>query len=192
MRQPDGPFRRTWEVAGTAHVDTYLLVEGPADEGPAALDTTHLPPVTSVFGGAVTCDLPINAGPQHYVLSAAIRKLARWVAGGHAPRSAPLLVAQPGSPPTLERDAVGNALGGIRTPAVDAPIAVVTGTGQPVGSPCSRLGTTLGFDDAMLDALYPDPRAYARAVRRSARRGGRDGYLLPLDARAIRARVEWE
>jgi hypothetical protein len=183
-RQPDSGRVRTWEVAGTAHVDTYLLVEGPSDDARAALDTTHLPPVLTVLG--VTCDLPINAGPQHYVLSAAIRRLARWVASGRAPASAPLLEVEPGSPPVLVRDSLGNALGGIRTPPVDAPVAVVTGTGHPPGSPCSRFGTTIAFDGATRAALYPDRRAYLRAVRRSARRAVRDGFVLPLDARAIR------
>lgn len=44
-RQPDGPNIRTWEVAGTAHGDTYLMVVGPTDQGSSARDTTHLPPV---------------------------------------------------------------------------------------------------------------------------------------------------
>src|SRR6185295_7744748 len=78
-RQPDSRNIRTWEVAGTAHVDTYLAVVGPTDQGTSAVDTTHLPPVQSIFDGTVTCDFPINSGPQHYVLSAALRRLAGWV-----------------------------------------------------------------------------------------------------------------
>src|SRR5262249_46632970 len=74
-RQPDGPSVQTWEVAGTAHVDTYMMVVGPTDQGPSARDTTHLPPVQSILGGTVACDLPINSGPQHYVLAAALRQL---------------------------------------------------------------------------------------------------------------------
>jgi hypothetical protein len=35
-RQPDGPNLRTWEVAGTAHVDTYAMFDGRRDPGPAA------------------------------------------------------------------------------------------------------------------------------------------------------------
>src|SRR5207249_10942626 len=37
-RQPDSRRLRLWEVAGTAHADTYLLVTGPRDLGnsPAA------------------------------------------------------------------------------------------------------------------------------------------------------------
>jgi hypothetical protein len=185
-RQPDAPNVRTWEVAGTAHADTYMLLVGKTDQGKAALDTTHLPPVQTIHGGTVTCDLPINAGPQHYVLSAALRSLVAWVRRGRSPASPPPLSAQPGSPPILERDALGIALGGIRTPAVDAPISALSGVGQPVGSACSRLGTTLAFDAATLASLYPDHRAYVDAVRRAARRAVRLGFLLAIDARAIR------
>src|SRR5262245_61777713 len=49
-RQPDSRHVRTWEMAGTAHDDAYGLSVGPGDPGPAATDTTYLPPVTSIFG----------------------------------------------------------------------------------------------------------------------------------------------
>jgi hypothetical protein len=185
-RQPDGPNIRTWEVAGTAHADTYMMLVGPSDQGRSALDTTHLPPVQSILGGSVTCDLPINAGPQHYVLSAALRRLAGWVRSGREPAPAPPLVVHPGSPPTLERDPLGNALGGIRTPQVDVPVAALSGVGQPVGSPCSRFGTTIAFDAATIASLYPDHGSYVEAVRRATRRAIRRGFLLAIDARAIR------
>jgi hypothetical protein len=185
-RQPDGPNVATWEVAGTAHADTYMMLVGPTDEGPAAADTTHLPPVRSIFGGTVVCDLPINSGPQHYVLSAALRQLARWVRGGRRPRATPPLAVRPGFPPALERDALGNALGGIRTPQVDVPIAALSGIGQPPGSPCSRFGTTIAFDAATLASLHPTHASYVRAVGRATKRAIRRGVLLPVDARAIR------
>jgi hypothetical protein len=185
-RQPDGPNIRTWEVAGTAHVDTYMTLVGPMDEGPAARDTTHLPAVQSIFGGTVACDLPINSGPQHYVLSAALRQLARWVRSGRSPASTPLLSVGPGAPPVIERDPLGNAVGGIRTPQVDVPIAALSGIGQPAGSPCSRLGTTIAFDAATIASLYPDHRSYVAAVDRAAKRAVRRGVLLPIDAKAVR------
>jgi hypothetical protein len=69
---------RTWEVAGTAHDDAYGLNVGPND-GKAAMDTTYLPPQTSIFG-VIQCAKPINQGPQHYVLSVVVRRLNRWSA----------------------------------------------------------------------------------------------------------------
>jgi hypothetical protein len=185
-RQPDGSNIRTWEVAGTAHADTYMMLVGPTDQGTSALDTTHLAPVRSIFAGTVTCELPINAGPQHYVLSAALRRLARWVQSGRRPAPAPPLSVQPGSPPSIDRDPLGNALGGIRTPQVDVPIAVLSGSGQPAGSACSRFGTTLALDAASLASLYPNHRSYVRAVNRATKRAIRRGFLLAIDAKAVR------
>ena len=185
-RQPDGPNFRTWEVAGTAHVDTYMMVVGPTDQGPSARDTTHLPPVQSILGGTVPCDLPINSGPQHYVLSAALRQLTRWVRSGHAPASTPPLSVRPGFPPTIEHDPLGNAVGGIRTPQIDVPIAVLSGIGQPVGSACGRFGTTIAFDAATLASLYRSHRSYVRAVNRATKRAVRGSVLLAIDAKAVR------
>jgi hypothetical protein len=185
-RQPDGRNIRTWEVAGTAHADTYLAVVGSTDQGRSALDTTHLPPVRTIRGGALTCDFPINSGPQHYVLSAALRGLVGWIKSGRAPASAPPLLVAPGVPPLIRRDRLGNALGGIRTPQVDVPIAVVSGTGQPVGSACNRFGTTIAFDAATLASLYPDHRSYVAAVNRATKRAVRRGWILSADAKAIR------
>lgn len=185
-RQPDGPNIRTWEVAGTAHGDTYITDVGRTDRGPAAADTTYLPPVYSILGGTIACDLPINAGPQHYVLSAALRQLVRWVRSGRSPASTPPLSVRASSPPILERDPRGNAVGGIRTPQVDVPVAVVSGIGQPDRSPCGRLGTTIAFDAATLASLYPSHRSYVAAVSRAAKQAVKRGTLIAIDAKAIR------
>jgi len=185
-RQPDGANIRIWEVAGTAHADTYMMFVGPTDQGTSALDTTHLPPVRSIFDGTVTCELPINSGPQHYVVNAALQRLARWVQSGRGPAPAPPLSLQPGFLPFLDRDALGNTFGGIRTPQVDAPIAALSGVGQPVGSACSRFGTTIAFDAATLASLYPNHRSYVRAVSRATKRAVRRGFLLAIDARSVR------
>src|SRR5262249_52330144 len=182
-RQPDGPSVRAWEVAGTAHVDTYMMVVGPTDQGPSARDTTHLPPVQSILGGTGAGDPPINSGPQHYVLAAALRQLTRWVRSGRAPASTPPLSVRPGFPPTIEHAPLGNAVGGIRTPQIDVPIAVLSGIGQPVGSACSRFGTTIAFDSVTLASLYSNHRSYVGAVNRATKRAVRRGVLLAIDAK---------
>jgi hypothetical protein len=186
-RQPDTDRIRLWEVAGTAHDDAYGLGVGPSDAGNGAIDTTYLPPQTSVFG-VITCDEPINAGPQHYVENAALVRLNRWVRTGRAHgASAPRMQVVAGLPITIERDAYGNALGGIRTPQVDVPVATLSGLGQTGGAFCSLFGTTTAFDASTLATLYPSHEGYVAAVLASARRGVRDGYLLTADTRAIRA-----
>ncbi len=186
-RQPDTDRIRLWEVAGTAHDDAYGLAVGPDDAGNGAIDTTYLPPQTSVFG-VITCNQPINAGPQHYVASAAVVRLNRWVRTGRAHgASAPRFAVAAGPPVAIARDAHGNALGGIRTPQVDAPVATLSGLGQTGGAFCSLFGTTDAFDASTLATLYPSHEGYVAAVLASARRAVRAGFLLRADTKVVRA-----
>jgi hypothetical protein len=186
-RQPDTRRIRLWEVAGTSHYDTYGLIVGPDDPGPAALDTTYLPPTNSAFGGIISCALPVNAGPQHYVLSAALYRLHRWSRAGRAQGASAPRLEITGDPPTIARDAHGNAVGGIRTAQVDAPVAALSGLGQSGGAFCAIFGTTTLFDDATLAALYPSHEAYVSRVLEATRKAVRGGYVLKTDAKAIRA-----
>ena len=184
-RQPDGPHFRLWEVAGTAHVDVYQLDVGPYDAGRAAADTTHVPPVTSIYGGLISCDTPINAGPQHYVVSAALSQLDRWVRFGTPAAIAPRLQVSAGPPAALVLDEHGNALGGIRTPQVDVPVATLSGLGQTGTALCVLFGTTTPFDAATLATLYPTHQRYVRAVRKAAKAAVGAGFVLRKDSRAI-------
>ena len=190
-RQPDRGNIRLWEVAGTAHDDAYGLAVGPNDPGTAALDTTYLPPVTSIFG-VIQCAKPINQGPQHYVVIAALQRLNRWVRTGrvHGGPFAPRLDVAAGPPPTIQRDALGNALGGIRTPQVDVPIAALSGLGQTGGAFCALFGTTVPFDAATLAGLYPSHQGYVDAIVRSARQAAREGFVLRVDTTAIMAAAQ--
>ncbi len=152
-RQPDTSMLRTWEVAGTAHADEYMI-------GPVA---------TSVLG----CTLPANRGPQHYVFHTALRDLRQWMLkSSRVPPTAPRITLD--ATGNVARDADGNALGGIRTPQLDAPIATFSGFGNSPGL-CSLFGTTFPFTADQLRAHY----------------GARDGYLMQFlvaEAHALDAR----
>ena len=135
-RQPDTTWFRSWEVAGTAHGDAYQLGIGDTDDGSgagdAALFAAMSDPPRSVYFGIITCDAPINAGPQTYVLRAALAALAGWARTGEPPASMPRLeLSADGNGYAL--DAVGNARGGVRTPQVDVPVARLSGLGQSGG-----------------------------------------------------------
>jgi hypothetical protein len=186
-RQPDHGNFRLWEVAGTAHGDTYQLLTGILDAGKAAADTTYLPPIARLFGGLIRCNAPINSGPRHYVLSAALFHVDRWIRTGRPPRRlAPRLEVVEGDPPAFALDEVGNVRGGIRTPAVDVPIATYSGLGQTGSNFCFLFGTTAHFDAPTLASLYPDHETYVDAVTGAARAAVRAGFVLRTDAREIR------
>ena len=185
IRQPDTDLIRLWEVAGTAHADTYTTLVG-------ATDTGNDPSVANVLitneavPGLITCDEPINSGPQHFVLKAAIHALDRWVRTGKPPASAPLLDAVADPAVTIQRDEHGNALGGIRTPWVDVPVASHSGGGQVGNLICILFGTSFALDGATLEALYPTQRDYRKAYNKSVRKTVRKRHFRRRDARLMK------
>lgn len=183
-RQPDSTNIRLWEVAGTAHADTYSLIIGGGDKGGD-------PSVARVFEqadavpGFITCPRPINAGHQHWVLKAAIAALDNWVRTGEPAPEAPRLNVENNA---FVLDSNGNVTGGIRTPYVDAPVAVLSGLGQEGGSGfCGLFGTTSLFDDAKLAELYPTNADYVSAVTQSTDNAVNAGFILPEDGELIKA-----
>ena len=195
-RQPDTDRIVLWEVAGTAHGDIYSIAldRGPQDVGDNP-DIAEVVEISSPIPGIMDCAEPINAGPQHYVMNAAIHALIRWAAGGDAPPSAPRAeVVEAEIDPDAEgrqashapvTDENGNILGGIRTAWVDVPIATLTGNPPAGGSFCGLFGTTILFDDAKLAELYPDKQTYVDLVQASLDQSVADGFLMQADADLI-------
>ena len=184
-QQADSPGFRLWEVAGTAHADDYISNLGAGDDGSGAAGRAEFESMLSPPAGTpgFTCGTPINTGEGHYVVDAAVYALNRWVTTGIAPaRESRLQVTTSGSGPAFVLDANGNVKGGVRTPAVDVPVATLSGLGQSGSSFCFLFGTTVPFSAARLAALYP---THARFVGRwtAATAVARiTGFLRPADA----------
>ena len=143
--------------------------------------------VKNPYPGVIECELPINAGPQHFIAKAAIHQLDKGVRTGVAPTVADRLEIA-GDPPAFVFDAFGNVRGGIRTPYVDVPIARLSGLGQPdVSIVCFLFGTTKLFDDETLATLYPDHDTYVKAVEDSTDAAVQAGFLMPEDSELIKA-----
>jgi hypothetical protein len=194
-RQPDGERFRLWEVAGAAHFDTYGLRAGRVDDGRLSPEELHetLRPMTDPRG--LRTSAPTNSGPQqHYVLQAALDGLRRWAAGGAPPSPAPRLATRPLLPVALVRDATGTAVGGVRTPWVEAPTAVLSGLGQRVRGFGMLFGTTRPLEPRLLVQRYPGGRQDHEAQFRAAtRRAVAAGHLLAEDADEVLAlgRCAW-
>jgi len=198
-RQPDTKRVRLWEVAGTAHADAYTLATG-WDDIRTLVDDDHplvvgkLTDIVDVvertsatpIPGLIECDRPINSGPQHWVLNAAIAALDRWVRRGKPPRKAPRLEVTEGPNPSFVLDEHGNVRGGVRTPWVDAPIATLSGEGQTGSTFCGIFGTTVLFDDAKLTSLYPTTRAFVKTHKKATKRALRKRFLRKKDAKLMR------
>jgi len=178
-RQPDTDRIRTWEIAGASHADQSVLDYG------VASGTRSVPGAS--FDLAASCG-PINTGPMALVIRAAFDALNTWVTDGKAPSTADPLLVQNGR---ISRDEHGNALGGLRTPAVDAPIATLTGEGNSKpGIFCSIFGSTTPFDAATLSTLYPTHADYVTKVTAAAKAAVTAGHLLQADSDLIVAAAE--
>lgn len=188
-RQPDSETHRTWEVAGTAHGDAYLLGIGDKDVGDGEADLAGFAelqaPRSSVYFGVISCEKPINAGPHGYVLRSAFRALVEWVDSGEPPAKRPPLDYDD-STGDFHRDEHGNATGGIRTPMLDAPIATLSGLGQSGGTFCALFGTTTPFGPETLSAKYGDLGGYRTAWLAAVDTAEQAGSILAVEAEKLR------
>jgi hypothetical protein len=185
-RQADSPTYRLWEVPGTAHLDHYFHTLGRTDSGDrqsvadgfeSMLNPTNQPSPT------LTCDLPVNTGPQTFVPRAGVAALNRWVTHGTPPPTAPRLETISIQPLQYALDAHGNVRGGIRTPAVDAPVAQLSGLGQTGAAPlCQLLGTTKPLTNEQLTATYRNHGQFVLAWSHATLHALKSGFLRPADA----------
>jgi hypothetical protein len=186
VRQPDTDKLRTWEIAGAAHADNYLIAVGGIDSGIAPLEAiaAAYEPISNLMGTELA--KPINFAPQqHYVTQTALHRLEQWMRTGEAPPTAPPLEIDPKDPSQLARDDNGNAIGGLRTPWADVPTACNTGVGAP-GTMSYLFGSSAPFDDEKLAELYPaGPSQYLEMFAQSLDRTIEAGFLLPADRAEI-------
>ncbi len=131
--QDDTEFVRWWEVAGAGHVGSAT----PDEIGVAA-----------AFGFVTST---VSFAPA---LRAAVHALRDWLDGGGPPPRQPRLLREAGSR-ALRRDEHANALGGIRWPDLEAPLA--THVGENLTDDISLVGgTSTPFQPDKVRALYPD------------------------------------
>jgi len=202
----DGDLFRLWEVAGQAHTSysqnsywnavlTYSHSNGQA----GAWD----PEDAGAWGyQAAAGDCLVDTYfPESYAWGAALVALDDWVRTGIAPEPQPRLAR--GEGPTgdvaLVFDRHGNAVGGVRNPIVDVPIAtyyvfpITTQPSQPcqVGENVPLRGSTQVFSAGTLEELYPHPTAedYLEQFDAAVEDALAAGTLLPEGAEDLRRRA---
>jgi hypothetical protein len=161
-RQPDTEKLRTWEVAGTAHADQFIL------DFNASMATE----------GAIQC-AGANTGPQYRVIRAGLHSLNVWMTDGPEPaRGAVLSTDASGK---SMKDENGNSIGGVRSPDVDVPTKMLSGDPAASGGGslfCFLFGSTTPFTADQLMKLYPTHDAYVTKVKESAGKLRQAGFLL--------------
>ena len=133
-------------------------------------------------------------------VQALLHHLVGWAAGGPPPPSGERLQLADAGRAVIARAEDGNALGGVRNPLVDAPIAALSGDAPGgatladlaggAGSLCVLFGSTTPFDREALIARYGDADGYLRAFAEATDAAVEAGFLLRPDAEALLAEAE--
>ncbi len=180
VRQPDTAKFRTWEVAGSSHVDQHLR----RSREPLELRDFSTPTTASSAEAilAPQCAVPSigTRVPTHYIVGHAYDLLVRWIANGVPPPSAPRIqittFGAPGTPSVVARDSLGLALGGIRLSELAVPTALNVGVNSGPGA-CVRWGYSIPFDVGELDSLYPSHDGYVDQVVEVTKGNIRNRYI---------------
>ncbi|OBK25409.1 hypothetical protein A5634_26365 [Mycobacterium asiaticum] len=182
-RQPDNDKLRVWEIAGAAHADNYTIQVAPIDSGTASIEAlaAAYAPTDNLMGQQL--GHYINFGPQHhYVVQASLAALTNWVRTGEAPPSGPALTVREGVQPEPVLDANGIAVGGVRTPWVDVPVARTSGNATEDSIMAAIFGTGEPFDDATLQRLYPGGKSeYLEKFTAATDDAISSGFVLAAD-----------
>lgn len=182
-RQIDTERIRHWEVAGSAHADQYLL----ANIGEvSSREVGWSPPV---------CSAPYNAMPFYEAEIAGFNHLKNWIVDGTPPPVAPRM--QRDWLGNIKKDANGNAIGGLRLPEIDVPIARYGHANITTGSlafldlfACVAGGNTNYFTASKLQSLYPTHADYVNKYKAAADTAQAKGYIRPVDYANALARAQ--
>jgi Alpha/beta hydrolase domain len=161
----DSEWIRYWEVAGTPH------------------GVTRRP------------DLPHGRGWEPNTLrfkpvaESALRHVRRWVTEGRPAPSFPRIAVDPGRPPRIRRDDHGNAVGGIRLPELEAPVAEYRGMTVGTGLP-PLFGAARPFADDELREMYPSRRLLATRWQAAVEELVVSEAIRPEDAVAMAQRID--
>ena len=173
VRQPDTDRFCYWESAGTCHVAIQSM-------------DVRAPKYKREFGVEQPVMAKMNRISIAPLYDAAMHHLNAWVTSGTPPPSQPKITfangdGTNGTDPEVVRDEHGIAVGGIRLPQADAPVA--QNCAIPLAPDIYSLlwGSSHPFSAEKLDGLYADEDAYILAFTTAAQRSVAAEVLLARD-----------
>jgi hypothetical protein len=170
---------RFWELASSNHGWEWQYLYGDAAKDDL-LKAGFWDPATYDW----SCGVNNPEVPFYMAEKAAYEELKRWAAGGAPPPRAPRILTHPSDTiDTTLYDGLGNAIGGLRFPMVQAPIATF-GPGQyALTGDCTD--QIVPFDAATLSSLYPTKAIYLDQYRRATQALLTDGFILKEDVEPL-------
>lgn len=172
---PDDQFR-LYELPGPTH-DTITIFENFAPDADI-IKAGVTPPDPTVCNYQYITDFPYE-----YYFNAAAENLKRWAIDGVAPPHADRMLYDANNQNVL--DQYGNAVGGVRSPYLDVPVATYNmGTGGVFT--CRVLGYKTPFREELLKQLYPNHGEYVSQVVQSTNALVAQGFLTHYNADEIK------
>jgi len=178
VRQPDTDGFRYWEIAGSSHVTLQGM-------------RSSAPRMERDFGFSMPLDdlVQVNQVSPAPVVDAALHHVQAWMTEGAAPPIQPRIDFR-GDPPEIVRDEHRIALGGIRLPDVEVPIAHNSAIAQTP----DLFGRLLGYHEAFpietVRELYGTRARYLERFTESARSAEAASVVLPRDVDPLIAGAE--
>jgi hypothetical protein len=191
---PDSANHVTWEAAGAPHADRYAIAHSSPPSSTAPLRTRQEEEAfhdsldnygQDLDPGAAVCAPQPGASsvfPRRFGVKAATAALREWLRSGIPASPSPPIernVAFTRPEPKFRRDADGNAIGGLRSPVMDVPVAVYN------GETCGIFGTTSPLLLTRLAELYPTHERYVRQLAAAVDDAVTRRQLLCQDAATI-------
>ena len=181
-----GDRYRLYEVAGASHANASP-VPLPEAAPPRPIKLQEDPGLPKFAPQKCLRDMPHGSRPDtmpiNYAIAQAFLDMYRWVNGGTPPPRTPFIATGRDGQALL--DANGNAIGGLRLPAMIAPAAAY-GTGR---GDCFLFGYQLPFATEKMKARYGTHANYMRSVERAAREDAARRLISAAAARAIVAQA---
>ena len=135
--------------------------------------------------------------PLEYLMNAGFANLDAWTRSNIPPPRAPVLETAPGSNGSAletKLDKNGNAVGGLRTPYLDVPIATYYTSSKPADEKSVRFCTTQGykvpFEKKRIVALYPTRETYLSKVNSMVDAMVKQRFFTETDGKRIKKEAE--
>jgi hypothetical protein len=166
---------RFWQLASSNHGWEWQYLYGDADKEDLLKAGFYDPATYDWSCGANNAEVPFYMAEK-----AAYEELKTWAAGGKAPARAPrILTHATGTTDTTLYDGLGNAMGGLRLPMVQVPVAKF-GAGQyALSGDCTS--QIVPFDSTTLSSLYPTKAYYLHQYQAATDNLIKEGFILKED-----------
>jgi hypothetical protein len=171
---PDSSSYRAWEEAGTAHAPAawwnYIWEMQTRDAGATAAPN------------AVNIACSVNRGSVDYSARLGMFWTQRYLTAGELPPSVPRIERNPDG--SVRRDENGLAVGGLRHPFVEVPIALNQAEG------CPLWGIYKSWPAEKITGMYPTHADYVAKVTAWAQFEVAQGWLLQEDAADVISKAQ--